>query len=245
MSDLRIALVAEGPTDKIAIEAFLSAITERSFILTLLQPEALNAFGGFGQSGSGWCGVARWCRSKAAAGFGSFETDPTMTMFDLLIIHIDGDVADKQYADCGGNFPGAGLPLNLERAMVTERVEMLEKIVCEWLAIREPGARTVFCIPHLSMEAWVVASLFHGEDEFGDHLESEPNLDQWLATLPLQVRLRKNRKEYSGKATQFTGGWHDAVRICTQAVRFNRDVQNCLHLFEIPTTSSRCPSTPP
>lgn len=232
MSDLQIALVAEGPTDKIVIDAFLSAILKRSFILTLLHPEALDTFGGFGQLGSGWCGVARWCKSKAAAGFGSFEKDPTMRIFDLLIIHIDGDVADKQYADCGGNFPGKGLPLNLGLEMVAQRVEMLKSILCGWLAIQEPGARTVFCIPHLSMEAWVVASLFSGEDEFGDHLESQPNLDQWLEMRPLQMRMKKNRSEYAKKSSQFTHGWHDAVRRCTQASRFNDDVQNCLHLFE-------------
>jgi hypothetical protein len=230
MSDLRIALVAEGPTDKIAIEAFLSAITERSFILTPLQPEALNAFGGFGQSGSGWCGIARWCRSKAAAGFGSFETDPTMKMFDLLIIHIDGDVADKQYTDCGSNFPGAGLPLDLNRTEVAQRAERLENILCGWLGIQKPGSRTVFCIPHLSMEAWVVASLFHGKDGFKNRLELEPNLDQWLATRPLQMRLRKSKKEYAGKATQLTDGWHDAIRICTQAARFDQNVQSHLPL---------------
>ena len=38
MSDLHISLVAEGPTDKIAIEAFLSAIITKPFVVTLLQP---------------------------------------------------------------------------------------------------------------------------------------------------------------------------------------------------------------
>ncbi len=35
MSDPRIALVAEGPTDLVLIEAALKAILQRSFILTL------------------------------------------------------------------------------------------------------------------------------------------------------------------------------------------------------------------
>jgi len=114
MSDLHISLVAEGPTDKIAIEAFLSAIITKPFVVTLLQPEALNAFNGnFGAKGSGWCGVARWCRAKAAEGFGNFENDPTMQHFDLVIIHIDGDVADKSYADCVKTSPEKDCPPTL------------------------------------------------------------------------------------------------------------------------------------
>src|SRR6478672_6431271 len=39
MSDLRVALVAEGPLDRVIIEAALKAVIPRPFILTLLQPE--------------------------------------------------------------------------------------------------------------------------------------------------------------------------------------------------------------
>ena len=79
-----------------------------------------------------------------------------MKMFDFLIIHIDGDVADKQYADCGYNFPDEGLPLHIDTALVSQRVERLRLILCGWLGVGAVGARTVFCIPHLSTEAWVV-----------------------------------------------------------------------------------------
>lgn len=57
MSDLRIALVAEGPTDCIVIEAALNSFLTRPFILTQLQPEDFQALGGFGATGAGWGGV--------------------------------------------------------------------------------------------------------------------------------------------------------------------------------------------
>ena len=237
MSDLHISLVAEGPTDKIAIEAFLSAIITKPFVVTLLQPEVLNAFNGnFGAKGSGWCGVARWCRAKAAEGFGNFETDPTMQHFDLVIIHLDGDVADKSYADCGENFPGEGLPLDLGPTMVAQRVAMLEKTLCEWLGVSAPGSKTVWCIPHLAMEAWIVAALFPSEvaalfpseNESGDSLESTPNLDKWLAVRPLTLRLRKNTRDYKAWATEFTQGWPFAITTCSQASRFDSDVRSHL-----------------
>lgn len=40
MSELRVALIAEGPTDSVLIQAALGAILrDRPFILTTLQPE--------------------------------------------------------------------------------------------------------------------------------------------------------------------------------------------------------------
>lgn len=55
MSNLHIALVAEGETDLVIIEAALKAIIERPFILTKLQPEATNP-----KMGTGWSGVLKW-----------------------------------------------------------------------------------------------------------------------------------------------------------------------------------------
>lgn len=48
MSNLRIALVAEGPTDYVLIEAALKAVLgKQTFVLTQLQPEVTSpSFGG-------------------------------------------------------------------------------------------------------------------------------------------------------------------------------------------------------
>jgi hypothetical protein len=228
MSDLRIALVAEGPTDKIVIEAFLSAILDKDFVLTLLQPESLDAFSSFGKTGGGWCGVVRWCKDRAAAGFNEFDTDPAMKMFDFLIIHIDGDVADKQYADCGINFSSEGLPLHIDTALVSQRVERLRSILCGWLGVETASARTIFCIPHLSTEAWVVACLFPDRGGFGDRLESTAGLDRWLSTRSREQKLKKTRIEYSKKAEFLKRGWHYATEACSQASRFQQDVETAL-----------------
>lgn len=226
MSDLRIALVAEGPTDKVAIEAFLSAITDQDFVLTMLQPEAVDSFGGFGPRGSGWCGVARWCKDKAAAGFGAFEDDPGMKTFDALILHIDGDVADKGYSDCKPNLSGQDLPLSFDPTFISQRVDALRSVICGWLGVETVGERTVFCIPHLTTEAWVIACLFGDESGLGDRLESSAGLDQWLSLRSIPQRLHKNKKEYLQKKYQLKEGWPNAVRACSQAARFQRDVEN-------------------
>lgn len=52
MSDLRVALIAEGPTDVVVIEAALKALLPRSFVLAQLQPEPTRP-----KMGTGWGGV--------------------------------------------------------------------------------------------------------------------------------------------------------------------------------------------
>lgn len=58
MSELRIALVAEGPTDYEVIHAALRAVLPRSFVMTPLQPE-----GNRPVMGNGWGGVLKWCHA--------------------------------------------------------------------------------------------------------------------------------------------------------------------------------------
>ena len=94
MSDLRVALVAEGPTDAIVIEAALKALLPRPFVLTRLQPEPTRP-----NLGTGWGGVLRWCLDFATRGHARFKDDPTLPDFDLFVVHIDADVAEKRYAD--------------------------------------------------------------------------------------------------------------------------------------------------
>ena len=69
MSDpLRVALVAEGPTDLIVIQAALKSILgERSFVLTQIFPETSLAFDSMG---TGWAGVYKWCHKSAINGGG-------------------------------------------------------------------------------------------------------------------------------------------------------------------------------
>ena len=99
MSDpLRIALVAEGPTDGVVIEAALKAILgERPFVLTQLQPEGSLAFGALG---AGWVGVYRWSRQSSGRGKGRLQNDALLFQtYDLLILHLDADVAGYNYED--------------------------------------------------------------------------------------------------------------------------------------------------
>ena len=102
-----MALIAEGPTDRVIIESALRAILPAPFTLALLQPEPTHP-----QLGSGWCGVFKWCRAFAARTPSSLESDPTLPDFDLFVIHVDADVAEAHYTDGGDKLAAAapGLP---------------------------------------------------------------------------------------------------------------------------------------
>jgi hypothetical protein len=133
MSDLRIALVAEGVTDQVIIEAALRAILRRPFVLTLLQPEATRP-----ELGGGWCGVLKWCREFAARGWGRLEDDPSLELFDLIVLHVDADVAEKSYSDCGGAFatPTAEwhpLPSPHDCPPISPSVDAIQSAISSWL----------------------------------------------------------------------------------------------------------------
>lgn len=113
---LRIALAAEGPTDEVVIEAALRAMLgERPFLLKRLFPEESSAFG---PMGTGWVGVYKWCHSVASRGGGKLSGDQMIFgagNFDLLLLHLDGDVAGFEYAD------GSLVPLLTDGALPCAR----------------------------------------------------------------------------------------------------------------------------
>ncbi|HEY1049086.1 MAG TPA: hypothetical protein VGE39_05000, partial [Prosthecobacter sp.] len=97
---LRIALASEGPTDHVVIQAALEAMLNgRSFVLEQVFPETSVAFG---TMGTGWAGVYRWCQASAKRGGGKLSNDKLLfglRELDVLILHLDADVAAKKYAD--------------------------------------------------------------------------------------------------------------------------------------------------
>jgi hypothetical protein len=94
MSDLRIALVAEGPTDLIVIRAALEAILPKPPIIQTPRPENPPD-----KLGNGWGYVLKWCWEFRKRKLAGFEEDPTPEGFDLLILHLDADVAGEKYSN--------------------------------------------------------------------------------------------------------------------------------------------------
>lgn len=228
MYEPRIGLVAEGPTDYELIHAALKAILQRPFILTLLQPEnSLPALGG------GWGGVLKWCTAASQRQGGSLDTDPTLGLFDLLIIHLDADVALKQYADYGPalvteallkNWPA--LPCKQPCPPVTTTCAALEAVLLGWLGNAQPGNKTVLCLPAQSTGAWLVAALLPTDHVLCKGLECNPAAEAGLANLPKAQRVKgKSALEYRRHAPAVDRHWTKVKTVCSQADVFEQAVR--------------------
>jgi hypothetical protein len=227
MSDLRVALVAEGPTDAIVIEAALKALLPRPFVLTLLQPEETRP-----KLGTGWGGVLKWCLEFAARGSDRLEDDPTLPGFDLFVVHVDADVAGKRYADVGpeiaslaGERAWPTLPATAPCPPASDSADAVRACLLAWAGITAPGPKTVLCVPSKAIEAWLAAAILPPDHALQSGLECNLNLEAQLKALPKQQRIKKTAREYRNRAGTVAATWPQVRRRCTQAERFSEDVE--------------------
>jgi hypothetical protein len=211
MSDpLRIALVAEGPTDKIVIEAALKSILDdRSFILKQLQPEGSLAFGPLG---SGWTGVYRWCRQASQRGQGWLSRDALLfAAYDLLILHVDADVAGMRYEDSSIAPAQSNGELPCERPCppASATTNCLRRVVLCWCGEERVPNRVVFCMPSKSTEAWVLAALFPSDVAMRDGIECYPDPEIRLGQQKKRHRIRKCQRDYQERVEVFCDKWHE------------------------------------
>lgn len=197
MSDLRIALVAEGPTDRIILEKALEAVLkERSFVLQQLQSENLKP-----KLGGGWCGALRWCQAARTRHRGPLDDDPTLQTFDLVILHLDADVAGKKYADCGPSLEEQArkhswgpLPCSRPCPPASQSAAALGFVLRSWLGGATPGEKTLL----------------------------------WL---PKKDRIRKSTRAYTEKAPEIAANWPRVKSLCPLAQQFEDDVRGRLSLI--------------
>jgi hypothetical protein len=164
---VKIALAAEGITDYEVIRGAISSMLgDRSFDLKLLQPEESVAFTGAGDAGllgGGWRGVYKWCLQSSERGGGSLSGDPLFIAYDILVLHLDADVAGEDPAnDTYSPIPKLKGLLPCEKACPppTDTTQALRSVMLIWIGEQNLPQRTVFCTPSKSSEAWVVYIFF-------------------------------------------------------------------------------------
>ena len=226
MSDMRIALVAEGPTDYEVIQASLLAILPRPFVLTPLQPERTRP-----DMGTGWSGVLKWCHAAGHRHAGTLDTDPTLEGFDLLIIHLDVDVTAASYEDCGPAVAEmalanewAVLPCAQPCPPVTASVEPLTDALMSWLQPARPGAKTVLCLPAQSIGAWLAVAMLPPGHALLSCTECNAQLESRLGKLPLSLRIKKSPRDYRAAASKVAANWTAIRAHCGQARAFEQAV---------------------
>jgi len=239
MSDMRIALVAEGKTDQIVIEAALKAILDRPFILTLLQPETSDPFGGAGSLGGGWGGVYRWCRQVVSM-LCPVAENPDLAEFDMILLHVDADVAGMRYADANIRDGRTDLPCELPCPPAADTVNALREVVARWLDLPSAGdlpGRWLFCNPSKCVEAWLFAGYENAlpllMGNIMQNIECKLSLESWLSIMPIRNRclIRGGKKRTAGyrkAADQIQAEWRHVVHSCSQSARFDGEVRASL-----------------
>ena len=226
MSELRIALVAEGGTDWVIVNSALQAILPSSFVLTLLQPESTRP-----DLGGGWGGVLKWCREFRSRGFGMLEEDPTLELYDFFIIQIDADVADFSYADIQAELietaqqEGWGVLPCPHRCPPPEgAVDNLKRVLYSWFGTIAIGNKTVLCIPSKSSEAWLAAAVRPNNARLMAGIECSTNMEGRLAALPKGERIKKQVKEYRNHSATIKSAWPSVRARCSRAEVFHLDI---------------------
>lgn len=228
MSDpLRIALVAEGPTDTIVIQAALEAIInshEADFILTQLQPSNSDELGGSSDAtqitpGGGWHGVYKWCHETAGMMQGVQATILNIPKFehDYLIIHLDVDVSRASYSKANIiPFPtDSTLPCNKPCPPASTSADALREVITSWLCPVVIDERIVFCLPADNIETWCVAAC--KPSEVLNNKKRECHKITWRAD---SRSVPKTPSSYRQKSSLLKTGWLNAENLCPQAHTF-------------------------
>jgi hypothetical protein len=142
---LRVALVCEGPTDKIVLAAILPGLLRRPVVVTMVQPME-EELGGGGALGFGWRGVRRWCQEVRAGRLSTLEDWLSQT--DLLIIHLDGDVAREPDVACARPCPPA-----------EDTADALRAVLLNDLGLSAPPPGLLITTPMDATEAWLLPIL--------------------------------------------------------------------------------------
>ena len=210
------------------LRAILGALLrDTDFEFHTLQPEGSAAFGSApsGGTGAGWVGVYRWSRQSACEGGGSVSGSSALLHHDVLIVHVDADVAGKKYSD--GNIPDppcADLPCEQPCPPPHNTTNALRSVTLNWLGENERPSRIVLCTPSKSTEAWVLAAIWpKGSVVRRDDWECRPNPEGQIAALPRSRRFRKHTDDYRRLQRKITEAWPAVSARLTEAARFEAE----------------------
>jgi len=266
MSSLTIAVVAEEQADQVVIEATLTAMVPGDLRVLRLQPEPTGQLEAGPANATpevrpqGWCGVFEWCLKYRRGEGGDLEDHPLLTASrpDLLILHLDADVADAKYTYCRKKIVAEAAALGALPCVdpcpppcppVQPPADALEIVLRSWLSPTAIGPCTVICIPSKAIDSWVAAAL---PDDSGikieGDIECDPDMPARLEALRGKLAVKRKRvgqykhkrsSEYRKHATRITAEWSRICERCSQARRFHKDLLSAVEYLGLGGASSR------
>ena len=237
---MHIATVVEGPSDYEVVITIINRLLPGRHRYSPLQPiGAVNEIGEvvYGDTGTGWKGVRRWCRETWLRSGSSLEAileSVTNAPYDLLIIQVDADIAREHDLQDGIAHPI--VQVQLPCPPVQSTTLNLRQVILNWLNRQSLPPQVVIMIPSQDTETWTFAALYP-DDPFCARMDYEcfkkgAEHPGFLLTLPLYGKrlkfkngsVKKNVKQYQLMLPTIGERWDRVCQICTQADLFSQEV---------------------
>ena len=152
---------------------------------------------------------------------------PLFDSFDMLVIQLDADVAEKRYADDQRIAPApTDLPCNHPCPPPEATTNALRRVLLGWMGEVVVPPKTVLCTPSREIETWLLVALFPANQfAHGANLECHDRAPAQLQVQPLKSRLiRGGKKEigkYQERASDIASAWSHVRARCSEAERFS------------------------
>lgn len=229
-----IGTVVEGPTDRLVLEAVLNKVLPGKHRYLPLQPTET-----FGERGTGWKGVRRWCYEtwqRQGSSLATLISGATGPALDILVIHLDADVATEH--DLQADEAEPILDVEQPCPPIRDTVNRLECVVRRWLKHAELPPEVILAIPAQDTESWTFVACFPDDelcsrDDY-ECIKSGRDQPGYRLTLKKYGKLlqrtsggtiKKPRRAYRRLAPIVAEAWDEVCGICTQARRFTTDIR--------------------
>jgi hypothetical protein len=232
-----IGTIVEGPTDRLVLQAILDRLCPGEHLYLPLQPSTT-----FGETGTGWKGVRRFCREIWQRDNSSLEklisgaTGPAM---DLLVIHVDADIAAE--ADLQEGTPNPVENVQQPCPPAADTVKILRQVVARWLNVQTVQTfppQVIAAIPAQDTETWTFAALFPNDPLCGrpdyeclgsgkDHPAYRLTLKKYGKRLQrTNGEPKKSVRRYRDElAPRIATSWEVVCERCSQARDFTQEVR--------------------
>ena len=229
---MNIGTVVEGPSDRLVLQAVLNRICPGEHRYFPLQPTET-----FGEMGTGWKGVRRWCRQTWQIPGSSLDkllSGETGSPLDLLVIHIDAEIAVEHDLQEEDETPIPNVSQDCPPIQLT--TNQLKRVVECWLQHDHLPLQVILAIPAQDTENWTFAALFPNDAlclrEDYECITNERNHPGYRLTLKKYGKLlqrsdgtiKKPKRNYEQITPRIAAEWDTVCHICSQARQFTQDV---------------------
>ncbi len=216
MSEIRTGIISEGPLDQFIIQSIIvQSFPEKTFLFHNISPTEDEIISNSKIEGFGWGSVFRICsrlKNKIemlkAAGY----------EFDLLVIHVDGDVMFLTYesARLTPSSNNLSLPCINNNLSIFQNCKQLRNVVESWTDQQHsiPTHKKIeYCIPYINSDIWFAYILYEDSRVFLSESLDKEILDRFLLSrtkkekrlIRLQnKKIKKNPKVYRETAEKLS-----------------------------------------